>query len=255
MSKISKKYTKFFWLKLKDNFFANKFVKSLRKQENGAIKVIIYIKLQLLSLKNIGVIHYSRLEEDFIDEIAMQIEEEKSLTKDVVLFLQTHDLILLKGDQCIFNNIKGDIATESESRERVAKYRARMKIRLDDAKKNKIEKNTKNGLGKTYTEDFNIVWEIYPKRTGGNSKHDAFKKYMSRIKEGVTHEEIYAGVKRYLLFCDATNKSGTEYVKMASTFLGSGKHYLEKWGIQNESAKSDKINAAAESLKQQYRSC
>ena len=43
---------KYFWLKLKDNFFKQKSIKKLRKMAGGDTFTIIYLKMQLLSLTN-----------------------------------------------------------------------------------------------------------------------------------------------------------------------------------------------------------
>ena len=37
------------------------------------------------------------------------------------------------------------------------------------------------------------------------------------------------GAKRYTAYCEATGKTGTEYVMQAATFLGPERHYLEVW--------------------------
>lgn len=80
-----------------------------------------------------------------------------------------------------------------------------------------------------YTEEFEQAWLEYPKRSGGNSKADAFKAWTTRIKTGATAEELTDGVRRYARYAAASGKLGTEYVKQASTFFGPSKHYEEPW--------------------------
>ena len=48
---------KYFWLKLKDDFFQQRAIKKLRKLAGGDTFTIIYLKLQLLSLKDEGRIY------------------------------------------------------------------------------------------------------------------------------------------------------------------------------------------------------
>ena len=43
---------KYYWLKLKNDFFTSKEMKKLRKIAGGDTYTIIYLKLQLLSLQN-----------------------------------------------------------------------------------------------------------------------------------------------------------------------------------------------------------
>ena len=54
---------KYYWLKLKNDFFGSKEIKKLRKIAGGDTFTIIYLKMQLLSIKNGGLIKYDRTEE------------------------------------------------------------------------------------------------------------------------------------------------------------------------------------------------
>jgi hypothetical protein len=87
------------------------------------------------------------------------------------------------------------------------------------------------GSAKTdrYPQSFEVVWRKYPKRAGGNSKHEALKAWKARVKQGRGEDEILAGTKRYAAFVRATGKEGTEYVKQAATFFGPAEHFLESW--------------------------
>ena len=50
---------KYYWLKLKEDFFQDVRMKKLRKVAGGDTYTIIYLKLQLLSIKNNGVLIYN----------------------------------------------------------------------------------------------------------------------------------------------------------------------------------------------------
>ena len=58
---------KYFWLKLKDNFFKQKSIKKLRKMAGGDTFTIIYLKMQLLSLTNEGKLYYEGVEDNFVE--------------------------------------------------------------------------------------------------------------------------------------------------------------------------------------------
>ena len=77
--------------------------------------------------------------------------------------------------------------------------------------------------------NFDEVKEAYPKRGGGQRWQDAERFYNTRIQEGVTHQEILAGVLRYRDYCNQTGKTGTEYVQQAATFFGRNQGYKEPW--------------------------
>lgn len=80
-----------------------------------------------------------------------------------------------------------------------------------------------------YPEEFNRLWEKYPKRPAGDDKREAFNAFNARIKEGASLEEIDAGIDRYLAYLIAKDTLGTDYIKRGSTFFGPGKWYEKPW--------------------------
>lgn len=107
-----------------------------------------------------------------------------------------------------------------------------------------------NGLKRgEYPAPFNELRAVYPKRSGGDSKDEAYRQYQARLKQGETHEAMLAGATRYKAYCDATGKTGTEYVKQMATFLGRSRHYLELWEIP---AKKNGQHSADEFVKRGY---
>lgn len=93
---------RYYWLKLMDDFFDSKRIKKLRKMAGGDTYTIIYIKMQLLSLKKGGYLEYSGLEDEFYKEIALDIDEDEinvQVTIQYLLFcglLETSDSIEYK---------------------------------------------------------------------------------------------------------------------------------------------------------------
>lgn len=83
----------------------------------------------------------------------------------------------------------------------------------------------------TYSPEFDALRALHPRRSGGDSKEEAFREYKARLRQGSTHEQMFAGTVRYKAYCEVTGKTGTEYVKQQKTFLGKGRHYLEPWDI------------------------
>lgn len=94
----------------------------------------------------------------------------------------------------------------------------------------------KKSAKKEYTPEFEELWKSRPKRQGPDSKWDAFKAYRARIRDGHTHEQIAEGVGRYRAWLKSQGKENTEFVKMLSTFLGPGEHFLEDWSIVSDGA-------------------
>ncbi len=84
---------------------------------------------------------------------------------------------------------------------------------------------------KADSNGFYECWAAYPKRSGGNSRKEAEKQYRSRLKAGASPADMLAGVQRYAAYVRATGRDGTEYVKQASTFFGTGEHWREAWEL------------------------
>lgn len=69
----------------------------------------------------------------------------------------------------------------------------------------------------------------YPDRAGDQGWQKARKAANARMAEGHTPTEFVEGAKRYAEFCAATQKTNTEFVKQAASFLGPEKSFLNPW--------------------------
>lgn len=76
---------------------------------------------------------------------------------------------------------------------------------------------------------FEMAWNFFPKRYGGNPKIKALKAWRARIEAGVPPQEIIDGTARYAKFIRATGKEGTEFVQQAATFFGPNQNWKELW--------------------------
>lgn len=82
--------------------------------------------------------------------------------------------------------------------------------------------------------DFEEFKAAYPKRQGSQPWTRAMKAANARIRAGHSFDEMIEGAQRYAAFCDATDKTGTEYVMQAATFLGPERHFINPWTIPQE---------------------
>jgi len=117
---------KYFWLKLKEDFFTSKEIKKLRKVSGGDTFVIIYLKMQLLSIKQEGYLKFDGVEDSFAEEIALEIDEEIDNVKATLIFLVKFGLVdQMSETELVINEAVKNIGTESESAERVRLHRQR----------------------------------------------------------------------------------------------------------------------------------
>jgi len=119
---------KYYWLKLKEDFFRDKRIKKLRKIAGGDTYTIIYLKMQLLSLKDEGILYYEGVEDDFYEEIALEIDEETENVKITIMFLTANGLLEeVEKDKYVLLETMKSIGSESSSAARVRKHREKSK--------------------------------------------------------------------------------------------------------------------------------
>ena len=118
---------RYYWLKLKDDFFDSRKMKKLRKVAGGDTYTIIYLKLQLLSINNEGVIEFEGTDEDIYHQLALDIDEEIDDIKMTLAFCNANDLIEYVNDDVFLNEVPALIGSESQSARRVRKHRKKKK--------------------------------------------------------------------------------------------------------------------------------
>lgn len=117
---------RYYWLKLKEDFFTDKRIKRLRRISGGDTYTIIYLKLLLLSLKDGGKLYYDGVETDFIKELALTIDEKEDDVMVTVNYLMAQNLIevIAENDEYFLTEMPNLIGSETASTRRSRKSRA-----------------------------------------------------------------------------------------------------------------------------------
>ena len=118
---------RYYWLKLKDDFFDSRKMKKLRKVAGGDTYTIIYLKLQLLSINNEGVIEFEGTDEDIYHQLALDIDEEIDDIKMTLAFCNANDLIEYVNDDVFLNEVPALIGSETASTRRSRKHRRKQR--------------------------------------------------------------------------------------------------------------------------------
>ena len=84
---------RFYWLKLKEGFFQQKAMKKLRRMERGEVLTVVYLKMQLSSLRNGGVIAFEGFGDSFFEELSLQLDELEDDVTATVNFLIRYGLM------------------------------------------------------------------------------------------------------------------------------------------------------------------
>ena len=126
MTASAKSTKRYYWIKLKQDFFGQKEIKKLRKLPGGDTLTIIFLKLQLLSLDNNGIIYFDGIENSFEEEIALGIDEEPDNVRFTISYLLKIGWIEESNtDEAIsYNLVKIEVGSESTSAARVRRHRA-----------------------------------------------------------------------------------------------------------------------------------
>jgi len=115
---------RYYWLKLPENFFRQLPIKKLRRIAGGDTYTVIYLKMLLLSLKQDGRIYFEGVEENFSEELALELDEEEENVKVTVRFLLAHGLMKLVDEtEYVLTQCSNMVGSESASAERVRRHR------------------------------------------------------------------------------------------------------------------------------------
>lgn len=115
---------RYYWLKLPDDFFRQKPIKKLRRIAGGDTYTIIYLKMLLVSLKNEGKLFFDGVEENFTEEIALELDEEEENVKVTVQFLMAQGLLqLIDESEYELTECSRMVGSESASAERMRRLR------------------------------------------------------------------------------------------------------------------------------------
>jgi predicted phage replisome organizer len=119
---------KYYWLKLKDDFFTQKAIKKLRKIAGGDTFTIIYLKMMLLAMKNEGKIFHDGIENEFYKELALDLDEDEENVQLTIGYLMKHKLLEVIENEYYLHESVTSTGTESESAERVRRHRENLLI-------------------------------------------------------------------------------------------------------------------------------
>lgn len=131
--KNNPKAKRYYWLKLKNDFFEQKEIKLLRRIAGGDTYTIIYLKMMLKSLKNDGKLFYEFFGDNFDEEIALDIDENPEDVAMTIRYLESKGLIeLIEGDEYFLNKVPEMLGSEAYSTERSRRHREKKKLHSDN---------------------------------------------------------------------------------------------------------------------------
>ena len=134
---------RYYWLKLKEDFFSSKRIKKMRKMAGGDTYTIIYLKLQLLAMKKDGILTWTGLEDDVASELALDIDEAPEDVSVTLMYLLSCGLAETADNVSFFLPYAVEnTGSETASAQRVRDFRKREALQCNaDVTQVKRERN------------------------------------------------------------------------------------------------------------------
>lgn len=123
---------RYYWLKLPDDFFRQKPIKKLRKIAGGDTYTVIYLKMLLVSLKDDGKLYFDGVEDNFCEELALELDEEEENVRVTIQFLMAQGLLkLMDESEYELTECSRMVGSESASAERMRRLRDKKASQCD----------------------------------------------------------------------------------------------------------------------------
>jgi predicted phage replisome organizer len=152
---------KYYWIRLKTDFFKSLAMKKLRRIAGGDTYTIIYLKLQLLSADTEGVLYYEGIENSFAEEIASLLDEDEENVKITLQFLTSVGLLEQKSeDEYLLTEVPFVVGSETDKAQLMRNKRARDKQNLLES-------------GNNVTAELPPVTECYTEREKEKEKRES----------------------------------------------------------------------------------
>ncbi len=227
---------RFYWLKFRSDFFDSKRIKKLRNMAGGDTYCIIYLKMQLKALKTDGVLEFTGIEDQFADELALDIDERPDDVRVTLMFLLQYGMCECSDNIHYFlPYVLENTGSEGESAQRWRDWKKRQnELKALDTNEQQTERkriaNTEIDIDKeTETETreeqeveksksiekerFDTFWEQYPKKQNKVGSEKAFRALKAS-------DELFGEIMDGLARWKASEQwQNPKYIPVASKFI------------------------------------
>ena len=247
---------KYYWLKLKRDFFKRHDIRVIEAMPNGKDYILFYLKLLCESVDHDGKLRFNETVPYNADMLSVITDTNKDTVRAAIDLFVDLSLMEIMDDGTLYmlecEKMVGATSVDN-STERVRRFRERQKeaqkllVESDETEcnvtetekrnesKSKSKSKSNNNIVEKSTPDsvlkaeFEEVWKEYPKKEG---KTNAEKDYLKARKEGVSKETILDGVRRYR---EKVKGEETRYILNGSTYF-----HQRRW--EDEYTKDTKEN-------------
>ena len=226
---------RYYWLRFKDDFFDSKRIKKLRKMAGGDTYVIIYLKMQLKALRTDGVLEYTGIEPDFVDELALDLDEAPDDVRMTLAYLMTYGLCECSDNIHYFlPYVVENTGSETASTQRVRDYRERQKALQCNADVTQVKRIC------------NAEKEIeIEKREKSKSIRTFVPPTLEQVKEYASESHLNVDADRFYRYFTTPNDKGETWVDSKGNKVKNWKQKMLTWdkadstvNVSQERAKS-----------------
>lgn len=152
---------RFFWLKLRETFFNETYIKAMRTFKNGDSMVLTYLEMALYSLNSNGVIERGELTQSLADEISIAINEPVPRVKKTIEMLTKARVAELDGDRLCLTEMTKLMGAEQTSTARVKKFREKStQAKQSETQAETVSRNADETADETFQTVSNVTTEI-----------------------------------------------------------------------------------------------
>lgn len=153
---------KFFWIKLKQDFFNDPYIKLLRRMAGGDTYTIIYLEMLVKSASTGGMLYFQGAGQDIAEELSLILDENVEDVRALLAYLEAKKLIThpeIKED--VFLVASADLTgSETDSAIRVRKFRERQQVKALQSNTHVTNGNDKLEIDKETETDLDIDKEL-----------------------------------------------------------------------------------------------
>lgn len=189
---------RYYWLKLKNDFFDQKEIKLLRKIAGGDTFTIIYLKMLLKSLQDNGSLYFEAIGDDFTEELALDLDEDVENVALTIQFLQAKKLLeIIEEDEFFLNRVPEMVGSEAYSTERSRRHRNKKKQKMLQCNANETEEQ-RNATKRIEQEQRKDLEKREKRGEQRAEKEQELESELDKETETKLEGELYASVAQSL---------------------------------------------------------
>lgn len=198
----------YYWLKFPKSFFTQIAIKKIKRSENGDKKINIYIQMMLEVINKGGYFEYQHIENDICDEIAIILDEDAQIIKELSKQLIEMRLIQVDDGDYYFPQAVELTGKRSTEAERVAKHRKNKK----EQEALQCNTNVTEGNAQVTSSNDNVTQSRVEKSREEKNRE---KKEESRVNKEIKNN------KRGEFQREGENNNSVEYLDMFRNNVGN----------------------------------